>query len=257
VLLGGVFLALAATSAGCAHRGGPPPRDATQDPEFQAALRSARPEFPNQSDALAAGLYEPFVHPDSLPPLAAGRPGGAAVEPVTPGLSGGGAAAILPPPMNARGSRATPRVDYGEDPTTEELLASLDTSPRASTGAAARSPARRDPPASATRPGGPNDPSPAVVAPPGQSSVDAAASIRDDGAWTLQLGAFTSESAARWQADQARAAAPDLPVRIARDASLSRVFLGVFETRAQAEAALRRLAGRAGLGSAWVTRANQ
>lgn len=76
--------------AACAHRGAPPQRDATSDPEFQAALRDARREFPRQRDVLEAGLYETFVPPESLP-----------------------------------AGPETPPAAADEDPSTEELLRSL------------------------------------------------------------------------------------------------------------------------------------
>lgn len=71
--------------------------DRTDDPEFVAAREAARPEFEAQADALAAGVYEPFVHPDSVRAPAPRR------RPVTP----------------------PPAVDPAGDPSTEELLESL------------------------------------------------------------------------------------------------------------------------------------
>lgn len=84
--------------AGCASapsRSEPPGPDRTQDPEFAAARADAEPEFATQADALAAGVYEPFVHPDSVRGEARGQP-----RPLT-----------------------TPRT--AGDPSTEELLGTL------------------------------------------------------------------------------------------------------------------------------------
>ena len=93
-----VLLAVIAACASAPRREAPPPdRDRTDDPEFAAAVRDAARsrEFPSQADALAAGVYEPFVHPDSVRP-----------------------AEDVPAP-------AIP--SYGaEDPSTEELLGTLD-----------------------------------------------------------------------------------------------------------------------------------
>lgn len=99
-------LVVVACASAPAREGGPPPADRTDDPRFEAARDSARPEFETQADALAAGVYEPFVHPDSVRPAA--REG--AVIPV-PGVAGepGG-----PAPRGAG------------DPTTAELLGTLE-----------------------------------------------------------------------------------------------------------------------------------
>ncbi|MGH7543520.1 MAG: SPOR domain-containing protein [Gemmatimonadota bacterium] len=100
----GLGLCLALVTAGalaCAsspERRGEATPDRTGDPEFEAAREAARPEIESQAEALAAGIYEPFVHPDSV---AAGGPGTPAGRPVP----------------------TTPR-DRG-DPSTEELLGTL------------------------------------------------------------------------------------------------------------------------------------
>lgn len=52
-----------------------PGGDRTRDPEFVAARAAAHPEFETQADALAAGVYEPFVHPDSVGREMAPSPG--------------------------------------------------------------------------------------------------------------------------------------------------------------------------------------
>lgn len=96
-----VALALLANLAGCASapaRETAPDRDRTDDPEFVAAREAARPEFETQADALAAGVYEPFVHPDSV------------------------TGAVVPPAGAARPSPSG-------DPTTQELLGTLERPP--------------------------------------------------------------------------------------------------------------------------------
>ncbi|MFN2384281.1 MAG: hypothetical protein ABR559_08470 [Gemmatimonadota bacterium] len=81
----GLFAAACATAP--PSRDGPPPAgrpDRTHDPEFAAARAAARPEFASQAEALAAGVYETFVHPDSVrpahPPPVAARPGAAPAD---------------------------------------------------------------------------------------------------------------------------------------------------------------------------------
>jgi hypothetical protein len=63
-----------------------------------AAVAAAEPEFETQADALAAGVYEPFVHPDSVRPAA--------------------------PPSDAPSALSPPEFGPG-DPSTEELLGTL------------------------------------------------------------------------------------------------------------------------------------
>ncbi|MDX1622611.1 MAG: SPOR domain-containing protein [Gemmatimonadota bacterium] len=120
------LILLAALLVGCASA--PPGReeagtgtreDRTGDPEFVAAREAADPEFETQADALAAGVYERFVHPDSVRPAARTRREGA------------------------------PAPAPGPDPSTEELLETLDAGPR--DGTAER---RREPPSPAREPGG-------------------------------------------------------------------------------------------------------
>lgn len=95
------LLGLACASAHSRREPPPPaPSDRTNDPEFVAALEDAERDFETQADALAAGVYEPFVHPDSVRPYA--------------------------PPAEADAPPAAPSLDYGPgDPTTEELLRTL------------------------------------------------------------------------------------------------------------------------------------
>ncbi len=96
VLAGCTMLAACASAP---RREAPPPdRDRTNDPEFAAAAEqaAANRDFESQSDALAAGVYEPFVHPDSVRPAAAPAP----------------SPSVAPP---------------GADPSTRELLGTLDT----------------------------------------------------------------------------------------------------------------------------------
>lgn len=100
-----VLVALACASGPPARREPPPPpsSDRTGDSEFLAALEAAAREFEAQSDALAAGVYEPFLHPDSV-----------AVRGRSPGM----------PPETALAPTAV--LDFGpDDPTTEELLGTL------------------------------------------------------------------------------------------------------------------------------------
>jgi cell division protein FtsN len=203
--------------AACAHRGGPPPEDATRDPEFQAALREARPEFPTQREALEAGLYETFLPPESLPPPVAG---GRAAP------AGPGAADAL---AGARDPAAR-----SPDPTTEELLATL---PQG--GGPGDAPRRVD--GAAARPGRVEEARPAPAAPAA------------DGEYTLQLGAFSAGPAAWARADRARSLVPGAPVEVVEAGGLHRVYLGAFRFREEAEAEARRLAPL-GLGEAWVTR---
>jgi cell division septation protein DedD len=205
---------------GCAHRGGPPPEDATRDPEFQAALREARREFPTQREALEAGLYETFLPPESLPPPVADPGAVARAEPAGPS----------PADATVGGDRRPPVPDA--DPTTEEILATLPP--------AAEPPARPTPSPARPAPAGPAGLPPGVVSPPAR------------GDYTLQLGAFGSASAAWARADEARAVAPGWPVAVIETAGLHRVFLGAFPSRAEAEAGARRLTPL-GLGDAWVT----
>jgi cell division protein FtsN len=227
----------AAFAAGCAHGGGPPPEDATRDPEFEAALRDARPEFPTQRQALEAGLYETFLPPESLPPPV-GDPA-AARAPASP---------AGPAPADVLDGARPPRAD----PTTEELLATLPADGRRA-GA---------PPPDAGRGGAPPARAPA---PPGRveaaypegagerPSRPATAAASAGGSWTLQLGAFSSASAAWARADRARALVPGAPVDVVETGGLHRVHLGAFPSREEAEAEARRL-DPLGLGDAWVTR---
>jgi hypothetical protein len=94
------LVALACASAP-ARREPPPSTDRSDDPEFVAALEAAEREFENQADALAAGIYEPFVHPDSVRAASSEMP--------------------FPSPEGE-----APAVEFGpDDPTTEELLGTL------------------------------------------------------------------------------------------------------------------------------------
>lgn len=103
----GIGSALAAFAlAACAsapRREAPPSGDRTRDPEFVTAVEAAEHEFENQADALSAGVYEPFVHPDSLRPVS------------------------VPTPVRERVVRSAPAPEFGpEDPSTEALLGTLD-----------------------------------------------------------------------------------------------------------------------------------
>jgi cell division protein FtsN len=178
--------------AGCASSGAPPPaaqpRDRTDDPELAAARRAAVPEFETQADALAAGVYETFQHPDSVAPLDA----------ASPALPAG--------------------VEPGPDPSTEELLGTL----------------------------GAVDPY-KEVEPPAVDLTD------ERGEWTLQLGAFESETGALVRIRQIASAFPRLPRWYVRDGERVRVFVGRFPDRIEAERERTRLA-EAGYPDVWVTR---
>jgi len=102
---GGALLlgALALACASSPRREAPPPQDRTRDPEFVVAVEAAEREFETQADALAAGVYEPFVHPDSVRP----------------------AAPAAAPPAVARAPAQLPEPGP-DDPSTEELLGTLD-----------------------------------------------------------------------------------------------------------------------------------
>lgn len=189
----------AAFALGCASSETAPPRseprDRTDDPELAAARRAAVPEFETQADALAAGVYEPFHHPDSV------RPG-------------------PPPAASAAG------VDGGADPSTEELLGTL----------------------------GVVDPYKEDAAPRGEAGdVPATAPPSDGGTWTLQLGAFESETGALVRIRQIASDFPELPRWYQREGGRVRVFVGRFPDRAEAERERNRLA-EAGYPDIWVTR---
>ena len=96
------LLTLACASAPARREPASP--DRTDDPEFVAALDAAEREFETQADALASGIYEPFVHPDSVRALV-----------------------NAPPPLR---EDEVPPVEFGpDDPSTEELLGTLPSPP--------------------------------------------------------------------------------------------------------------------------------
>lgn len=192
-------LALVTLAAlGCASAPARPPatgepRDRTDDPELTAARAAAEPEFATQADALAAGVYEPFVDPDSVRPAV---------------------------PEGVR-----PAVEPGADPTTEELLGTLtDDGPYN-----ARTVERE-----------PSGAQPALDVPPA------------GGEWTLQLGAFESETGAFVRIRQIASDFPELPRWYEREGEHVRVFVGRFADRAAAERERARVA-EAGYPDAWVT----
>jgi cell division septation protein DedD len=199
-----VWLGLAAAACASARSASPPraePRDRTDDPELAAARAAARPEFETQADALAAGVYEKFEHPDSITrPVAAPRP--------SPGASD------LPP--------TSPGVEPGDDPSTEELLGTLGAPAPYNGGAGAAGEMPRAPSPSA-----------------GEE-------------WTLQLGAFESETGALVRIRQIAAEFPALPRWYEREGGRVRVFVGRFADRAAAERERARLAA-AGYPDVWVT----
>lgn len=178
-----VFGALFAVSvvAACASTPEPPaPRDRTDDPEFAAARAAARPEFESQADALAAGVYETFSHPDSVRPAAA---------PV--------ARPAAPEPVRSAG-----------DPSTAELLGTLERS------------GRYDPPSSIGHEAG---------------GAPRAAESQSAGEWTLQVGAYATETGALVRVGQIERDFPGQPRWVAAAGGLVRVYLGRFADRAAAE----------------------
>ena len=196
-----VSVALASAACASSRSASPPraePRDRTDDPELAAARAAARPEFDTQADALAAGVYEKFEHPDSVT-RAAPAPLGAV-------------AAVVPPP----GVAGT------EDPTTEELLGTLGAPGPYNAGAGA----------------------------PGEMPPAGPASAGEE--WTLQLGAFESETGALVRIRQIAAEFPTLPRWYEREEGRVRVFVGRFADRAEAERERARLAA-AGYSDVWVT----
>jgi cell division septation protein DedD len=183
-LLVGGLLASACAGGGAGLPPAGAARDRTDDPELAAAREAARPEFETQADALAAGVYEPFVHPDSVRSAAAPAP-------VVAGLQAGG------------------------DPSTDELLGTLD------------------------------DEGP-------YNAVIDSEPLPSGGDWTLQLGAFESETGAFVRIRQIASDFPRLPRWYERDGERVRVFVGRFSTREEAEAERARVAA-AGYPDVWVT----
>ena len=199
-----VSLALAAAACASSRSASPPPaepRDRTQDPEIAAARAAARPEFETQADALAAGVYEKFEHPDSITrAVPAAQTASVALEP----------------------QPAFPGVEPGDDPSTEELLGTLDAPGpyNASTGAAGEKP---------------------PAGPPSAGEE-----------WTLQLGAFESETGALVRIRQIAAEFPTLSRWYEREGGRVRVFVGRFADRAEADRERERLVA-AGYSDVWVT----
>ncbi|MGH7565393.1 MAG: SPOR domain-containing protein [Gemmatimonadota bacterium] len=195
----GLVAVLTGTACASSRRGSTPGaevRDRTDDPELVAARQAARPEFKTQADALAAGVYEPFEHPDSV------GPGPGAAPPVVPGL------------------------EAGPDPSTEELLGTL----------------------------GDTGPYNAGAAPRGEAGDVPALDLPSAGEeWTLQLGAFESETGALVRIRQIAGDFPLLPRWYERGGGRVRVFVGRFADRSQAELERARVA-EAGYPDAWVTR---
>ena len=191
-------VALALAVVGCASSPERRPEttpDRTHDPEFEAARDASQPEFETPAEALAAGVYEPFVHPDSAGPSLAAGP-----APTTPRERG--------------------------DPSTAELLGTLGQDVQYNR--RAREVPRGDAAAGRT-------PSPGV--------------------WTLQTGAFGSETGAFVRERELERAFPDLPVwHVFGGDGLVRVYLGRFAARGAAELGLARLAAR-GYADAYVVRA--
>ena len=182
----GVLLALVIAGA-CAsspeRRAPATSGDKSDDAEFGAARDAAQREreFDTQAEAIAAGVYEPFIHPDSVI--------GAPTPPATPELT-------------------TPRV--AGDPSTEELIGTLEPPP--------------------------------TYNPPVES-----------GQWTLQMGAFNSETGTLVRIRQLEEEFPEL-ARWFVDGDMYRVYLGRFVDRATAER-WRIHVAQGGYPDAWITRA--
>ena len=203
----GLCLALATAGAlACSsspERRGEATPDRTGDPEFEAAREAAQAEFESQAEALAAGVYEPFVHPDSVAAGEARSPDSPARRPVP----------------------TTPR-ERG-DPSTEELLGTLGSDVQYNRGV------------------------------PADVSADVATpdTTFREGVWTLQIGAFGSETGALVRIRELQQRFSDLPAWsvVGRD-GLVRVFLGRFPDEPAGGRARERLRS-AGYHDAWVVRA--
>lgn len=221
-------LLLALALAACAstpERGGATRAegDRTDDPEFQAAREAARPEFETQADALAAGVYEPFVPPDSVRPATS-------------------APAERAAPARPRAPSPDPAAGAG-DPSTEALLGTLSGEPWYDRPRAPR-----------TEPAPPDDgPAGARAESPGPGAVPIGGDA-PGGRWTLQLGAYTSETGALVRIRQLERDFPRIPRWHAEAGGLWRVYLGRWEERGDADVARRAVAAR-GYAEAWVTRA--
>ena len=190
-------LLVAACASNPPRREAPPGDDRTGDPRFRAAVEAAEREFATQADALASGVYEPFVHPDSARPAAA-------------------------PPESPRPAVRQPV--FAADPTTEELLGTLPP-PEPYNRTPERRPTEETPPLSA-----------------------------EDAAWTLQVGAFGSETGAFVRLRQLARDFPDWPSWHAAGGGVVRVYLGRFESRAAAERGREEAAER-GYADAWIVAA--
>ncbi len=179
-----LVLVIASACAGSPERRAPASSgDKSDDAEFAAAREAAerQREFETQADALAAGVYEPFVHPDSV----GGRP-----------------------PTPATRALTTPRVEG--DPSTEELIGTLEPQP--------------------------------TYNPPVES-----------GQWTIQIGAFNSETGALVRIRQLEQEFPEL-ARWFVDGDVYRVYLGRFVDRGKAEEWRNHVAQR-GYPDAFITHA--
>ena len=174
-----------------------PDGDRTRNPRFRAAVEAAEREFATQADALAAGVYEPFVHPDSV--------------------------RLAAEPTESRLVPARQPV-YGADPTTEELLGTLP-STEPYNGIPERRTIEEAPP-----------PSP------------------EGAAWTLQVGAFGSETGALVRLRQLARDFPDWPSWHVAGGGIVRVYLGRFGDRAAAERGRDEAASRGYL-DAWIVAA--
>lgn len=217
------ILALTAACASAPEReASPPPSvDRTDDPEFVAAREAARPEFESQADVLAAGVYERFVHPDSVRPAVDRGPDRDRPIPPTPG--------------------AAERVG---DPSTEELLGTLAGEAWYDRAKPPRPTA--DPPASE-----PVEEATPRADEPGIDGVPIGGDA-SEGRWTLQLGAYSSETGALVRIRQLERDFARIPRWYSGEDGVWRVYLGRWSDREGAERARRVLAAR-GYADAWVT----
>ena len=195
-------IAFAGACASAPERRAEPPRDRTADPEFAAAREAARPEFESQADVLSAGVYERFVHPDSVRPAAAPTP----------------APTVAPGPARAAG-----------DPSTAELLGTLGAPPAY------------------------EHPAPEPTASP-SAEAPAPLAATAAGPWTLQVGAYATETGAFVRIAQIERDFPDQPRWHESGGGLVRVFLGRFPDRAAAERFRDETRAR-GYGDAFAVRA--
>ncbi|MDX1661054.1 MAG: SPOR domain-containing protein, partial [Gemmatimonadota bacterium] len=144
--------------------------------------------------------------------------------------------------------RETPRrsAEPGGDPSTEELLGTLAGEPWYD---------RAEPPRPAAEPPS-GEPARAANPRSDAPGVDDISILDDasEGPWTLQLGAYTSETGALVRIRQLERAFPKASRWYEGEAGMWRVYLGRWPDRQRAERARAAVAAR-GYVDAWVTRA--